>query len=75
MPAAGKTQRRATRAVTEIEADIAEMEAEIADIDTAMTRSEIASDHLKLAPLVEARGHAAERLERYLAEWEAASAE
>ncbi len=74
-PAAAKPKRTSTRPISDIETDIAEIEAEIADIDTAMARREIASDHLKLAPLIEARAHASERLERFLAEWEDASAQ
>ena len=60
------------RAVAAIETEIADVEAEIADIETAMRRPEIATDHLKLAPLTEAHEHAAERLARLLEEWEAA---
>jgi ATP-binding cassette subfamily F protein 3 len=62
------------RPVERIEAEIADVEAEIADIETAMAKPEIASDHLKLAPLTDAHARAAERLEALLAEWETASA-
>ena len=39
-----------------------------------MAKPEIATDHLKLAPLTDAHAHAAERLEGLMREWEAASA-
>ncbi len=38
-----------------------------------MAKPEIASDHLKLAPLTEAHDRAAERLAGLMEEWEAAA--
>jgi ATP-binding cassette subfamily F protein 3 len=62
------------RLVSKIEVEIAEVEAEIADIETTMAKPEIASDHLKLAPLTDAHAHASARLDELIREWEAASA-
>ncbi len=61
------------RAASVIELEIAEVESEIADIEKTMSKPEIGSDHLKLAPLTEALERASARLEGLLAEWEAAS--
>ncbi len=69
-----KSDRPKGRSIAAIELEIADAEAELADIDATMAKPSIASDHIKLAPLTEARTHATERLERLLAEWEAASA-
>jgi len=68
----GATKRRSIPA---IEAEIADAEGEILDIDATMAKPSVASDHVKLEPLIEARLHAVERLERLMAEWEAASAD
>jgi ATP-binding cassette subfamily F protein 3 len=75
--AASKARTKKTakgRPVPKIEADISETEAEIADIEAAMAKPEIASDHLKLAPLTDAHARAAARLDALMSEWEHASA-
>jgi ATP-binding cassette subfamily F protein 3 len=68
-----KAPRLKGRAIAQIEADIAEIESEIADIETTMAKPDIASDHLKLAPLIDAHDRAAARLATLMKEWEAAA--
>jgi ATP-binding cassette subfamily F protein 3 len=70
-----RREKRKGRPAPAIEADIADVEAEIADLDTAMRKPEIASDHVKLTPLIDAHTRASAKLETLLAEWEAAAAE
>ncbi len=72
--ATAPSAKRSGRQIAQVEADIAEIEAEIADIETAMAKPEIASDHLKLAPLTEAHDRANERLAGLMREWEETAA-
>jgi ATP-binding cassette subfamily F protein 3 len=65
-----RPKRDRGRPVADLEAEIADVESEISDLETTMAKPEIASDHVKLAPLTDAHARAAARLEALLAEWE-----